>query len=225
MNKIVISMALAVFGTAGVHAQTAGSNSSNTNTTSTGEQHCLAQADEKTWSNLGLNQDQVTRVKEIQMRYKTMNKDRGTENTMRGTSDDKATPKDTDRSMGSTSGTTGTTGTDRTTGTSGTIGTTGTDRTTGTTGTTGTDRSSGTAGTTGTDRGTATGTTGSTGTDTHGTTTTGRDSDQLGYDDTDQEAMERELRTVLTTAQFDRYKEWCQDQDPSRGDSNTDMDR
>ena len=208
MNKLVISMALAALGTAGAYAQgTTTSTSANTGS----DQHCLAQADDKTWSSLGLNEDQIKRVKEIQKRYKDQDTDRGTENTMRGTSEDSATPKDTDRSVGSTSGTTGT---DRTTSTSGT---TGSDSKIDPKSTVDTDR---TSGSTTTDR-----TTGTTGKDMHGTTSNGRDSDQLGYDDSNKEAMERELRTVLTTAQFDRYQEWCQDQDSSRGDSNTDMDR
>ena len=216
MNKIAITLTLAAFGTAAYAQEATGTKSTATTTTHTsttvvtGDEHCLAQADEKTWNTLGLNQDQITRVEEIQKRYAAMNTDRGTENTMRGTSEDSATPKDTDRSMGS--------GTDRD---QGTTGTTGSDRNA----TTGSDdRMTNTTGRNSTE-GTTTTTTGRTGTDKHGTTTTGRDSDQLGYDDTHKEAMERELRTVLTTAQFDRYKEWCQDQDSSRGDSNTDMDR
>jgi hypothetical protein len=206
MKKVITSMALAVL-CIGVSAQT---TTTTTGTTTGGDQNCIAMADEQTWSTLGLNQDQVRRVKEIQTRYKgAKHMDRGTENTMRGTSDDRATPP-----TGTTG--TGTTGTDRA-GTTGTTGTTGTDRT-GTTGTTGTDRA-GTTGTTGTDRA---GTTGTTGKDHSGTM--GKSSDQLGYDDSNKEAMERELRTVLTTQQFDRYQEWCQDQDATRGGRDN-MDR
>jgi hypothetical protein len=254
MKTVVTSLALAAIFGASAHAQTAGSGT-GTQTTAGGEQHCLTQADAQTWSSLGLTTDQVQRVKEIQMRYKG-HSDRGTENTMRGTRDDRATPTTgtTGSGTGTTgTGTTGTTGTGTTgTGTTGTgntgtgttgTGTTGTGTTgTGTTGTgtTGTGTTgTGTTGTgttgTGTTGTTGTGTTGTTGSHTHGTgaagshthgtgTAAGTSGGQLGYDDTQKEAMERELRTVLTTAQYERYQEWCQEQDATRGDRN-DMDR
>ena len=56
MNKLVISMALALLGTAGAYAQ--GTTTTST-TSNSGDQHCLAQADDRTWSSLGLNEDQV----------------------------------------------------------------------------------------------------------------------------------------------------------------------
>ena len=209
MKNVSTSIAMLAL-CATVTAQTGSTDTTGTNSTedrNSTDQNCLVQADDKTWSNLGLTQDQINRVKDIQHRYKTDNYHqgvRGTEETMRGTQEDRAIP------------TTGTTGMDRGTGTN-------SDRTTGTTGT-GTDHTTGTTGTTGTteiDRTTGN-TTGATGT---GTNKTGDSSGQLGYDDNTQEAMERELRTVLTTAQFDLYQEWCQDHDNTRGDRETDMDR
>lgn len=273
MKKVFFSIALGVLSTAGMNAQTGtpdAKTNSDQHTPVDGEQHCLSEADEQTWSTFGLTADQITRVNDIQRRYQAQkHHDRGTEDTMRGTLDDRATPATatdvqtgtigTDRATGTNTTEGSTTGTDRNTGTTGgtdrhatTTGTTstartggtGTDRTSGTTGTTTTSETDRNSTTTGTDRTNPRGTTGTTGTeretgttgsDTHGTTrstteTYGnagstRTTDQLGYDDTYKESMERELRTVLTTEQFDRYQAWCQDQDASRGDRNMDMDR
>ncbi len=188
MKKTFTTMMFAALFAVGTMAQnTATPEHDKTN----GKDHCLAQADESTWSDLGLNDEQIERVQAIKDRYNATNeynKIPGSQsNTMRDRIDDRATDTPTGR------------GQDRETGN------------------VDTDRRKGNADT---DR-----RTGTTGTDTHGTTATGRTTDELGYDDTYDEAMERELQTVLTNEQYDRYKAWCQDQDNMRGDSNTDMDR
>src|SRR5688500_3240640 len=104
MNKQVITIALSMLCGTWVQAQ---GTTTNSTTTTKNDPHCLAQADDHTWSNLGLNEDQITRVKEIQTRYQAKSTmDRGTENTMRGTSDDKATPVGTDHTKNSSTSTT-----------------------------------------------------------------------------------------------------------------------
>lgn len=181
-------MSLITLLAAGANAQSGTTNTEDKAAVTYDERYCLAQADEQTWTQLGLTNDQIEQVKELQMQYRdAKHEDRGTENTMRGTADDEATPVPEERPAREIA-------TPETEG-KGLINARDEDAEA--------DEEK----------------------EIYGHTGTTRTTDQLGYDDTFKEAMDRDLKDVLTTEQFDRYKEWCEYQNSPRGDRNTDMDR
>ena len=69
MRKIILSLAVAVLGTAGTYAQGDSKTTTSVVTTPSAHHDCIM-ADEAAWTSLGLNTEQIKRVQLIQERCK-----------------------------------------------------------------------------------------------------------------------------------------------------------